>query len=261
MNSIPVSTQWTLDAVGEVGRNTIKSVFMMVCPKTSSKGTGFLLRNGYIVSNEHVIRGCQAGDVKAISFIGENLSFSHMIADPQRDLALLKPNDSLDGGLLLASDDNLEIGTAVSTWGYPLGYNGPAPLLSVGYLAGFMEHRIGSGAVKKHLVVNGAFNPGNSGGPLFSSNKDSVIGIVVSKHAPISQFHQTALEALAKNRFGLSFTARDEQGNTKKIFESQLVADLLYYFRNLTQVMIGEAVAVSELRNLLSENQLTMPEV
>jgi hypothetical protein len=32
-------------------------------------------------------------------------------------------------------------------------------------------------------VVNGAFNPGNSGGPLFISGDNKIIGVVVSKHA------------------------------------------------------------------------------
>lgn len=259
MNDIPVSTQWTLDAIGEVGRASISSVFMIFCKKTSSKGTGFLLQNGHIITNEHVVRGCNANEISAISSFGEQILFSSIIVDTQRDLALLAPSKALDGGLLLSAAPNFEIGTAVTTWGFPLGYNGPAPLLSVGYLSGFKEYNTGP-KPKKHLVVNGAFNPGNSGGPLFKSNDNEVVGTVVSKHAPISQFHMTALEALANNKSGVVFTASDGQGNSQEFVESQIVADLLFYFRNLTQVMIGEAIAVSELREFLIENKLSVPE-
>ena len=110
--------------------------------------------------------------------------------------------------------------------------------------------------ILKRLVVNGAFNPGNSGGPLFRSNDNKVIGIVVSKHAPITRFHESALKALAENQTGVVFTATDERGNKKTFVESQIVADLLFYFRKLTQVMIGEAISVSELKNFLRDNEL-----
>jgi hypothetical protein len=256
MNNIPISTQWTLDATGTAGRNAITSVFMIYCDKTSSKGTGFLLSNGHIITNEHVVRNCVAGDILAISSLGKRISKSNLVVDSRRDLAILKPDVVLQGGLNLADSSNIDIGTAVCTWGFPLGYNGPAPLLSVGYLSGYMDHQ-SSGSVKKHLVVNGAFNPGNSGGPLFISNDDKVVGIVVTKHAPISQFHLTALEALAKNRSGLVFTATDGLGNSQTFAESQIVADILYYFRSLTQVMIGEAVSVEELRDLLAESNIS----
>jgi len=259
MKEMPISTQWVLDAVGETGRSAVNSVCMIVCPKISSKGTGFLLKNGWIVTNQHVIQGCSIAEIFAKTPFGDTITFSKLVIDVHRDLALLFPSKKLEGGLSLGSDYDLPVGSVVSTWGYPLGYNGPAPILSVGYLAGFAESRVGTKTLKR-LVVNGAFNPGNSGGPLFRSNDDRVIGIVVSKHAPITKFHESALKALARNQTGVVFTAIDERGNRKTFVESQIVADLLFYFRKLTQVMIGEATSVSELKNFLNENELHVPE-
>lgn len=185
---------------------------------------------------------------------------SHKVADPARDLAILTPTEKLAGGLTLGLDDTVAVGTAVSTWGFPLGYNGPAPLLSVGYLSGFIAYRkdTASTDILKHLVVNGAFNPGNSGGPLFASNDNRVIGIVVSKHAPITPFHVSAIKALAENRSGVTFTATDDKGKQTVFVESQIVADLLQYFRNLAQVMIGEAISVSELKAFLAEKRIKL---
>lgn len=252
-NLVPVSTQWTLDAAGSTGRHAIESVYMIVCPKTSSKGTGWLLKNGQMITNEHVVRNCSVSDVFAISSFGVQHTFKNLVVDAGADLALLTPNDALKGGMDLDLGRPPDVGTTVTTWGFPLGYNGPAPLLCVGHLAGFSEHKTSSGT-SKHLVVNGAFNPGNSGGPLFRANSDLVIGVVVSKHAPITQFHMMAIEALANNKSGVVFSGTDGNGKPVQFVESQLVADILTYFRNLTQVMIGEAISSSTVVDFLKKH-------
>jgi S1-C subfamily serine protease len=255
-SNVPISTRWVLDAVGETGRTTINSVYMIVCPKTSKKGTGFLIKTGQIITNEHVVRDCLVSEIYAYSSYRKKISFRQMILDKERDLAILIPAEKIQGGLSLGSDDNLLVGELVSTWGFPLGYNGPAPILSAGYLSGFIAYEKNNSGkdVIKHLVVNGAFNPGNSGGPLFASSDDKVIGIVVSKHAPISEDLLFKIEVLAKNRTGVGYTFIDNEGNEKLLIESQIVAELLQYFRDLTQVMIGEAISISELKAFLHEN-------
>ena len=258
LTEIPISTRWLLDAVGETGRGAITTIFMIYCPATNEKGTGFLLANNRIITNEHVIRGCAANQIHGRSSFGESIRFTHIIIDRDRDLAILTPSVNIEGGLRLSIDDNIEVGTMVSTWGYPLGYNGPVPLLSVGYLAGFSAIPYRNGYIR-HLVVNGAFNPGNSGGPLFKSNEDRVIGVVVSKHVPMTRFQIQALQVLANNRTGVVFRGTDANGNQRDFVESQIVADLLNHFRMLTQVMIGEAISNSALFDFLEENGLDIP--
>ena len=255
---VPIATRMVLDAAGEVGRSAIKSVYMIYCPKTKAKGTGFLIRSGYIITNEHVIRGNSHNEIEAYSPYREAISFSSMIVNAEKDIAILKPTKELEGGLEFYSNDNLLVGESLSTWGFPLGYNGPAPLLSVGYLSGFSVKQIkDTKSYVKHLVVNGAFNPGNSGGPLFLANYNKVIGIVVSKHAPIDKYTQSAIDALASGRSGgMAFTRTDGNGKKTSVAESQVVAEVLMYFRNMTQVMIGEAISVSELKAVLSEYKI-----
>ena len=258
MSQVPASTKWTLDAAGDTGRSSVNSVYMIVCPATGSKGSGFLLDNGLIVTNEHVVRGCSNNQIVAVSAYGAEIRISQTWIDVNRDLAILRPVIALDGGLEFADTSDLQVGESVTTWGYPLGYNGPAPLLSVGYLAGFTSHDMGA-TQKKHLVVNGAFNRGNSGGALFRASDNKIIGIVVSKHAPISAYHQQAIEALAQNSSGVIFTSTNDNGDSKNFVESQIVAELLTHMRSLTQVMIGEAVAVEELISMLQEIDLSPP--
>jgi S1-C subfamily serine protease len=50
----------------------------------------------------------------------------------------------------------------------------------VGYVAGYVKDGP-DGKEVKPMVVNGAFNPGNSGGPLLRNKDNKVIGVVVAK--------------------------------------------------------------------------------
>lgn len=254
-DSIPIATEWLLDAVGDPGRAAVDSVFMVFNPRASKKGTGFLLETGYLVTNEHVVRGCTAQELQIISNKSTRHVPRNLLVDQGRDLAVMQID--LAGGLAIG-DVVPEVGVQVSTWGYPLGYNGPAPLLAVGHLAGF-EASTPEGSTKqavRRLVVNAAFNGGNSSGPLFVAGDANVIGVVVSKHAPIPSFLTSAIQALASNQSGVVFTATDEAGGTRQFVESQVVAEVLQYFRDMTQVVIGEAIAASELIDFLNENNI-----
>jgi hypothetical protein len=252
---IPTATQWTLDAAGPSQRSAIGSVYMMYCPIARAKGTGFLLKNGLVVTNAHVVAGCSAEQMIARPSIGPDVRFSKMATDQTVDLALLRPTIALSGGLDLGSDRDPTVGTAVSTWGYPLMYNGPAPLLSVGYVAGFNSEDAPGGRHVKHLVVNGAFNPGNSGGPLFQSKSNKVIGVVVAKFHLYPPSVKQAIDVMANNKNGLQYTGTDENGNTSMISEAQVVASVLEQFYRTTQVMIGEAISLSELKTFLAEKE------
>jgi S1-C subfamily serine protease len=103
------------------------------------------LDNGVIVTDVHVVATCTKDNLVAVGANNQQVTFSKIIADEQRDLALLIPVDKLTHGLKLASNDKPEPGTGVSTWEYPFVYNGTPPLLSVGYVAGYREQPESSG--------------------------------------------------------------------------------------------------------------------
>lgn len=96
-SEVPVSTQWVLDVAGPTQRTAIKSVYLLFCPKTSKKGTAFLLKSGIMVTDNHVVDGCKANDLWAMSPMGERISFSKLVTDPNRDLALLRSTQRLQG--------------------------------------------------------------------------------------------------------------------------------------------------------------------
>lgn len=254
---VPVSTRWTLDAAGAMQRNSIHAVFLMICPATQRKGTGFLIDSGLIVTNEHVVRGCEASNIRANAPTGRTITFRAMTVDVDRDLAALTPIQKLAGGFALGSDETLKLGNVLTTWGYPLIYNGPSPILSVGYLAGFNAVPLkpsSAGRVVKHLVVNGAFNPGNSGGPVFNSNDNKVIGVVVWKQRILSQLVPTVINGLKNPQASASgtFTETLSDGTKRSVSNEEAVSRVLDEFYNTVQIMIGEAISVSELKDFLA---------
>lgn len=254
--SIPISTQWLLEASEDSNQKAINSVYLIYCHKTQSKGTGFALKSGQIITNWHVIQDCTYKEIIAISSEGKQHKFTKLITDDNRDLAILSPESQITSALEIDSR-KVETETKVLTWGYPLAYNGPSPILSIGYLAGFNDFQKNKTSPKvKRYIINGALNPGNSGGPLFIAGTSKVVGVVVAKHAPITTFLLSAIKALASNKNGLQYTATDEKGETRHFAESQIVAELLEHQRKLTQVMLGEAIVASELTAFLKENNI-----
>ena len=120
----------TLDTAGPEQRRSLNAIYLIVCPGVSA-GSGFLLDNGVIVTNVHVVATCTRETLVGMSSESKQIKFSNVIPDAGRDLALLIPAKKLTAhGLKLAAKDNPEPGTSVSTWGYPFLYNGTSPLLS-----------------------------------------------------------------------------------------------------------------------------------
>lgn len=257
--NVPVDTRWTLDAAGEVQRNAIRSVLLLVCSKTQMKGTGFIIAGGRVVTAAHVVAGCEAEDVTGITPMSEAVKFSgSIIADVDVDLAVLTPTTSLTRSLELGPDVDIPLGMTVTTWGYPLIYNGPAPLLSVGYVSGYYGARIGSQSFK-HIVVNGAFNPGNSGGPVFQGNSNKVVGVVIWKKIAFSDQVKVAIDGF-RSPIGITmggrFSKKLPNGQTVSVTDEEVIASVLEEFYNKVQVDIGEAVSVSELRKFLTQHHV-----
>ncbi|MFQ5759045.1 MAG: serine protease [Candidatus Bipolaricaulia bacterium] len=256
--NIPTATNWLLTSVGSEEQPMIRSTYMVVSNKTSKKGTAFSLTTGFLITNEHVVRGSAAHDLVIISSTGQQLAVKDIVVDADLDLAALELTEQPTEGFRIQRALPA-IGERVHTWGYPLAYNGPSPILSVGYLAGFNPVQ-SSNSVVKHYVVNGAFNPGNSGGPVIAEIEDAVVGVVVSKHAPIPKLHLSALEALKKQSSGFLYPVTDEAGNVYEFSEGQIIGVLLQYFRDITQLVIGEAIAADVLINFLDDNDLSWVE-
>jgi hypothetical protein len=256
-----VDAKMVLDAAGPAQRQSLTAIYLIACPGVGF-GSGFLLAGGIIATNSHVTATCTETNLYGISTENKRVSFSRVIKDPNRDLALLIPTEHLTGGLKLSAQENLTPpGVPVTTWGYPFGYNGTSPLLSVGYIAGFRavpwDDR--SGKTTKHIIVNGAFNHGNSGGPLLTAQDNKVIGIVVLTFNFYPRGLKNLIDKMSEEKSGMQWTMTQLDGTTKNVSEAQITAAILNEFYEKTQVVIGEAVAVSELAALIKEHASELP--
>ena len=256
---IPAATQWLLDAAGPTQRNSIKSIFLLKCPATQMQGTSFLLTTGIVVSNEHVVHGCTEHNLFAITPLGKYLTFSKVVTDPVRDLAALRPTEKQEGGLDLATKEGgPSLGEPVTTWGFPLIYDGPAPILSVGYVAGYRAAPAhNSFKTVKHMIVNGAFNYGNSGGPVFAANDNKVVGIVVWKTLLFSDNVTSIINGFKNAQSGVSgvFRVTQPDGTQQSVTNEVAIGAVLDEFYKTVQVVIGEAISVSELKDFLTEQE------
>ena len=183
---LPTAGPLTTDSAGKQGDAAKRGVVRVVCLATGLGGTGFLHNSGAVLTAAHVVAGCQPKDLLLLPPSGGSFGVLKLVADSEKDLALLHPVAVLPGSpLTISSIAAPVIGAQVTTWGFPGGYDGLSPLLSVGYLSGVQEFKAPSGTTIHRWVVNAAFNGGNSGGPLLSVEDGRVIGVVSSKLAPL----------------------------------------------------------------------------
>jgi serine protease Do len=140
--------------------------------KQRSLGSGCIIdREGYIITNNHVIEKAQTIKVKLID--GKEYDATVVGRDPKTDLALIK----IDAKNALPSaafgdSDSLEIGDWVIAIGNPFG-------LETTVTAGIVSAKgrvIGAGPYDDFIQTDASINPGNSGGPLFNL-KGEVVGI------------------------------------------------------------------------------------
>ena len=140
--------------------------------KQRSLGSGFIIdRDGYIVTNNHVIEGADQIRVKLAD--GQEFDAKLVGRDPKTDLALIKIAASKDlVPLEMGNSDALKVGKWVLAIGSPFG-------LEQTVTAGIVSAKgrtIGAGPYDDFIQTDASINPGNSGGPLINM-KGKVIGI------------------------------------------------------------------------------------
>jgi len=142
-------------------------------------GSGFFVnKDGYLITNFHVIKGARHLTVTRFKQMGATLErVIHRDVDivataPFHDLAVLKINDFKDDltTVVLASEDVVDIGETVFAIGNPLGLERS---VTEGVIS--QEERNFQGVL--YHQVDAPVNPGNSGGPLFNG-RGQVIGVI-----------------------------------------------------------------------------------
>lgn len=147
-----------------------------------SGGSGFLIsRDGYVVTNYHVIQGMD--EVYVLLQDKTELTAQVVGYDADVDLAVLKVEGENFPFVELGSSDDAAVGDQVVAIGYPL--NSTSPSLTVGYVSAKDQVIDTDTSGTNMLQTDTAINSGNSGGPLFNA-AGQVIGITTAKFSGYS---------------------------------------------------------------------------
>lgn len=136
-------------------------------------GTGFYVsKKGHIVTNHHVINGCEEVDVIAN---GERLSTKVIAFDKVNDVALLKVNTEPEVYFPVSTKPS-ELLEDIYVAGFPFGEEFSS---SVKVTKGIVSSLTGLDDNYSEIQIDAAIQPGNSGGPILNSF-GNVIGVTVS---------------------------------------------------------------------------------
>jgi serine protease Do len=141
-----------------------------------ASGSGFLVsRDGYILTNNHVIEGA---DRVFVAMQDRRVFDARIVGrDPSTDVAVLKIEGRNFTPLSFGDDESLRVGEWVLAIGNPLGldFTVTAGIVSAKGrgLTGLNQDAY---AISDFIQTDAAINPGNSGGPLVNS-KGEVIGV------------------------------------------------------------------------------------
>ena len=137
-----------------------------------SLGSGFIIsRDGYIVTNEHVIRDAESIRVKLSN--DTVLDAKVVGGDPKTDIAVIKINAVDLPVAVLGDSDRLEVGQWAIAIGNPFGLERS---MTVGIISATGRSNVGIETIENFIQTDASINPGNSGGPLLNIHGE-VVGI------------------------------------------------------------------------------------
>src|SRR5688572_542090 len=200
-------SQMIIDAVEKTKNAVVKiNVFKTIKGKLRpmGSGSGFIFSSdGFVFTNSHVVHGAEK---IMVSLLNENEIEGIILGeDPDTDLAILKINTEGYSVAKLGDASHLQIGQFVIAIGNPYGYQHTVTTGVVSALGRTLQTQSGK-LVDNVIQSDAALNPGNSGGPMITTEGD-VIGVNT---------------AMIQGAQGLSFSV---DINTAKEIAQQLIKD------------------------------------
>ncbi len=140
--------------------------------RDKSLGSGFLIsKDGYIVTNDHVVRDAESIQVKLSN---DKVYDAKVVGGDQKtDIAVIKITGTDLPAAVLGDSDKLEVGQWAIAIGNPFGLERS---MTVGVISATGRSNMGIETYENFIQTDASINPGNSGGPLLNVYGE-VIGI------------------------------------------------------------------------------------
>ena len=168
--------------------STTMNVFGRTTESAASGSGFFITKDGYILTNYHVIEG--ASTVKVTAYDGTTYDAAVIGGDEDYDIAVIKVEGTNFQPVVIGKSGSVQIGETVAAVGNPLGELTFS--MSQGIVSCVNRAINVDGKPFNMIQVDCSINPGNSGGPLFNSYGE-VIGIVSAKY---SSYSNTTVEGI-----------------------------------------------------------------
>ena len=213
----------------------------------AASGTGFFVsRVGHIITNYHVIQGC---DANKLSYKGKVLNTDTIAVDKSNDLAILKVNMTPSKVYPVATNDATLLEDIIIA-GYPLGKKVSSAIKtskgSVTALAGYGDNY-------SEFQTDAALNQGNSGGPIINQ-KGNVVGVAVAnygKKSGVESFNfgikSSTLKTFATSN-GLTFLPPNSRDLSNKDLGKLITEGTIYLECHMTIAKIKKMIADADNR-------------
>lgn len=159
----------------EIAKKAFPSVVMLLMEDNAgqplSLGSGFIVKEGIVATNLHVVAGSGKGYAKFISKKTKHDIMGYVAIDEKSDLVLLKIKDVNAPVLSLGDSNKVSVGDEIFVIGNPQGLEGT---LSKGIVSAIRT--VGQDSI---LQITAPISPGSSGGPVLNE-KGEVIGVAVA---------------------------------------------------------------------------------
>ena len=194
---------------------------------TNAAGSGVIIsKDGYIVTNNHVIDGAQKITVKTSD--GTEYDAKLVGTDAKSDIAVLKVDANDLTPAALGDSSKISVGDTAIAIGNPLGTLGGT--VTDGIISATSRELVVNNESMKLIQTNATINSGNSGGGLFDGN-GNLIGIVQSKDSGTSSSGAT-IEGI-----GFAIPVNDAMEVAEQLIKNGKVTDratLGVYLQTLT---------------------------
>ena len=163
------------DSPREIAKRVSPSVVLLVMEDANGQplamGSGFVVLEGVVATNMHVIEGAARGYAKLVDQKAKYDVAGVVASDPTRDLVLLAVSGLKATSVTIGDSSQVAVGDDVFAVGNPRGLEGT---FSAGIVSSI--RKVGEDSV---LQITAPISPGSSGGPVVNS-KGEVIGVAVA---------------------------------------------------------------------------------